>query len=277
MTQKQLSLLEFARLRSPGVGDVAATADDIIEELGLEPPIDPGIIASYLGVRRIDRAPLDVAGCLICGSQGVLIKVRDSDSHTRQRFTIFHECVHTWFPGYQHRVQYRCEPTHELSGNGELEALCDSGASSLLLPRRFVVRDLEQAGFGVPALREVADKYDSSLEATGHRIVDLAREPTLFVVMEVKNKPADRNDPHAEPKLRVRTARGTPQAWPYIRPYKSVSDGSPLARALEGEVVREHGALEEIGASRVDDVEISARLVPHGGVQRVLALYRRRS
>ena len=271
---KQLSLFEFQRLCNPGPADVAATADAVIAELALTPPIDTEVVASYLDVSRIEEMELEAAGCLICDGRDVSIQVRASDGVLRQRFTIFHECTHTFFRGFELQPRYRCAPSVMPGRDEDLEAMCDQGASSLLLPERYLRANLLEADFGMATLMDVAETYQASLESSGHRIVDLAPSPTLFVVLEVNQKPSEHYDPHAEPKLRVRTARGT-GGWPFIPPHKSVSDNSPLGRALQGEVVHEPTTLDELSRESVPNVEVSARLVPNNGRMRVLALYRR--
>ncbi len=271
---KQLSLLEFNRLHQPLPGDVAALADTIITELALTPPIDPKIVASYLGISKIEPADIDVAGCLICSGTDVTIKVRKTDGPGRQRFTIFHECSHTFFQGFERQPRYRCAPSTTLGQNAELESLCDQGASALLLPQSYVRDNLANADFGIQTLTDMSSVYEASLEATGHRIVDLAPYPTLFVVLEEASKPAERNDPHAVPKLRVRSARGR-GAWPFIPKHKSAREDSPLGRALEGEVIHELTTLDGVCQEQIGNVEVSARLIPRQGRRRVLALYRR--
>ena len=270
----QLSLLEFQGLPEPGPADVVAVADSLIRELALTPPIDPSVVASYLDVSRIEETELDVAGCLICDGGEIAIKVRASDGVARRRFTIFHECVHTFFQGFEQQPRYRCAPSVRPGRGSDLEAMCDQGASSLLLPQRFLQADLVNADFGIETLMDVAETYEASLEASGHRIVDLSPYPTMFVILEDSLKPSQRGDPSAEPRLRVRTARGQ-GGWPFIPRHKSVSIDSPLGRARQGEVVHEHTILDELTREPVPDVEVSARILPYNGRKRVLALYRR--
>jgi hypothetical protein len=272
---KQLSLLEFQGLPEPGPSDVLAVADYLIRDLALAPPIDPSVVASYLDVARIDVTELDVAGCLICDGQDIAIKVRASDGEARRRFTILHECVHTFFQGFEQQPRYRCAPSVLPRRGNDLEAMCDQGAGSLLLPQRYLKGDLVDSDFGMETLMTVAGTYHASLEAAGHRIVDLAPYPTLFVVLEERIKPSQRSDPGAEPRLRVRAARSRGD-WPYIPTHKSVSIHSPLGRAMQGEMVHEHTILDELPREPVPNVEVSAQLVPYNGRKRVLALYRRR-
>ena len=270
---KQLSLLAFDRLHRPGPADVTALADEIITELGLTPPIDPKVVASYLDISAIEPADIDVAGCLICDGHDITIKVRQSDDPRRQRFTVFHECSHTFFQGFEEQPRYRCAPVAIPGQDSDLESLCDQGASALLLPERFVRSDLLQADFGIDTLAQLANDYDASLEATGHRIVDAAPYPTLFVVLEEALKPSERNDSTATPKLRVRSARGCGN-WPFVPKHKSAEADSPLGRALDGEIVNERATLDGIVANAVDNVEVSARLMPRQGRRRVIALFR---
>ena len=271
---KQQALFEFQQLRQPRPADVVAVADVVIEELALTPPINPGVVASYLDISRIEETELDVAGCLICDGREISIKVRASDGSTRRRFTILHECVHTFFRGFEMQPRYRCAPSAIPGTDNDVEAMCDHGASSLLLPQKYLRADLVAADFGIETLMGVAKTYQASLEASGHRIVDLAPYPTLFVVLEVNVKPSQRSDPRAAPKLRVRTARSRGD-WPFIPAHKSVSSDSPLGRAMQGEVVHEHTILSELSREPVPDVDVSARIVPHNGRTRVLALCRR--
>lgn len=271
---QQLSLLEFQDIPSPQPAHVVAAAESVIDELSLTPPINANLVASSLDVSRIEVTDLDVAGCLICDGREVTIRVRASDGTARQRFTIFHECVHTFFRGFEQKTRYRCAPSALRTRGVDLEAMCDLGASSLLLPRKFLQADLFEANFGMRTLLDVAATYESSLEATGYRIVDLAPFPTLFVVLEVGLKPSQCGDFRATPKLRVRAARSK-GGWPFVPRHKSVSPNSPLGRALRGEVVHEYATLNEITREPVPNVEVSARLVPFRDKERVLALYRR--
>jgi Zn-dependent peptidase ImmA (M78 family) len=274
---RQLSLLEQHRLTHPQASDaehVVRWADEVIAELGLEPPIDPAIVASYLGVARVETDDLDVAGCLVCQRMTLIIKVRRDDPAARRRFTICHECCHTFFPGFARQTQFRCNPRIEDERARSLEQLCDAGASELLLPRRHFERDLAKMPFGVEGVSELAAQYEASLEATGHRVVIVSSEPILLTILEVANKPRDK--PGAHPQLRVRSSRSN-AAFPFVRRHKSVSPGTPLHRALEGEVIHEITALDEICAEPMNDVEVSAKLCPYGpGRQRlrVIALVR---
>jgi len=274
--QRQLSLLEQQRLSHPNVSDdehVVRWAADVVHELGLEPPVDPELIASYLGVSDVESCDLDVAGCLWCGRDRVVIKVRRADHPRRRRFTVCHECSHTFFPGFARQTQFRCNPGSERARDPKLERLCDVGASELLLPRRQFSADIKEAGFSLDSVELFGGRYEASLEATAQRAVALNGRPSLFIALEVMNKTRE-TDPFAPPKLRVARSRSNSGALPFVPRYKSVSEGTPLHRALTGDLVNEVGPLPELlGDER--PMEIHARRYDYGAdghIERVVAV-----
>lgn len=281
----QLSLLEESRLRAPGVDDaehVARVADLLLNELAIEPPISLRIVASYQGIGSIlDCNQLPNAACLLTDpTTGKLqIRLRASDPRRRKRFSGFHEVAHTFMPGYQLRMQMRCDPPVRHQAKPTLETLCDGGAGALLLPHRFLAADLAEAEFGMSLLDQVADAYDASLQASAHRIVELWPEDAMFLVAEVQNKPSERCDPGAPEKLRV--SYSSPRGrWPFVPRFKSIDPEDPLSRALQGELVDERTTLQGFVAHPVESVHVSARLCPFTDSRgerhdRVLALYRR--
>jgi hypothetical protein len=253
----------------------------MLAELSAQAPVRLEMVASYQGIGAVIRCPLPNAGCLITDPHNgaMEIRLRESDHPRRQRFSGFHEVVHTFMPGYQLQIQWRCNPQLADRGKAEVEALCDVGAAELLLPRRLLRPQLMVADFGMQTVCDVSEAYEASLQATAHRIVDLWPEDAMFVVAEVQHKPSDRSTPTALPQLRISYAwtRGN---WPFIRKHKSVAQPDPLSRALEGELVDETTTLTVISAHDVEGVQVSARFCPFvdaDGVEhrRVLALYRR--
>lgn len=281
----QLSLLEASRLEDPGADDralVERLSDAIVRGLDCNPPINLAMAASYQGISRVVACPLPNAGCLLTDPTGRLeIRLRESDHPRRRRFSGFHEISHTFMPGYQLQIQWRCDPPALDPTKPGLEALCDVGASGMLLPRRFFEPDLAAAAFGVQTVFDLSDAYDASLQATAHRLVELWPEDVMFIVAEVQKKPSERNSPSAEPTLRISYARKH-GSWPFVRRFKSVAEGDPLMRALHGELINESCELGDFCTETVANVFVSARLCPYTDQQgvrhaRVLALYRRPS
>jgi hypothetical protein len=281
-TMEQLSLLEQSRLDDPFCDDrshVARLAERILNELDASPPVNLAMVASYQGVASVRECALPNAGCLVTEPQSgrVEIRLRAGDNRGRQRFTGFHEVTHTFMPGYRLTIQWRCDPDPTRLAKRRVEQLCDVGASELLFPRRAFEGDLRDAEFGMASVFGLADAYDASVQATGHRVVALWPEDAMLVVAEMATKPHDPGD--AQPRLRIKytTRRGR---WPFIPRHKSIDDGQPLSRALAGELIDEPTTLNGLCAYEVDGLEVSARLCPYTDAQgerhdRVLALYRR--
>jgi hypothetical protein len=275
------SRLEAARRLAPSASNadlVGRIAGAIVDELGIaRPPVNLHMVASMLGIATVHADPaLDVAGCLVCGHDGSFeIRVRATDPARRQRFTIGHECGHTFFPGYASATQYRCSPTVRLSESPDLEALCDVASSELLLPRRLFVPDALGAPFGLPTIEHLAAAYEASLEATGHRLVNTWPEPTALLTLSRRQKPREAGT-HAPPRLRLDQAN-TQGSWPYFLRHKAAIDGDVFDRALQGEVVAELTTITGLTTEPIE-AEVHARLYPlsiSGDlVPRVIALAR---
>lgn len=282
MTSSLLSRLDFERLADPTASDadcVRSIAASLIDELGIrEPPVDVEMVASLLDIGSVvEDAALPEAGCLICHRDGRFeIRVRGSDSSGRQRFTICHECGHTFFPGFAQQTRFRCSPALRPSQDLDLESLCDLAAGQLLFPPRLFVPDSRASSFGLNGLEELADRYEGSLEATGHRFVATWTEPSALLVLTVRQKPTERGS-SAPPKLRLDSAH--PEGnWPYFLKHKSVLPNDVFDRALQGEIVGETTFIRGICTQPVK-AEVHAQIYPLaiGGVRqpRVIALARR--
>jgi len=196
-----------------------------------------------------------------------VVGVRASDGVERQRFTVLHEAGHTLLPGFAEARQYRCAGPKTRD-----EQLCDMAAAELLLPRRFFLSDLRDAGPGLDGVEALAADYEASIEATALRAVDLAPRRAMLLVLRVGHKPSEQGrEDECEPRLRLSWAHGQGN-WPYMPKHKSADDGSPFMRAYEGEVIDEVGTLGELAGSDGGRVMISARRYGNDG--RVLALVR---
>ena len=277
-----LSLLEHESLARPGESDesrMRAIAVRLIDEAGItEPPVDVELIASLLDIGDIVPASeLDVPGCLLPGLKGSTILVRAEDPETRQRFTICHECAHTFFPGFRVATQFRCAPAPTGQAGRNVELLCDVAASELLLPQRLLGPRAEDAGFSLHAVRDLAAEFQASLVATAIATTTCTAQPAAVLAFEVMQKPTEYGT-LAAPKLRLKFAvRSGP--WPYFLRHKSASDNDPFDRANQGESVVEKGIVLRGIVARPVKVDLCAEPAPyHDGSdhrQRVIALLRR--
>ncbi|HEY7830656.1 MAG TPA: ImmA/IrrE family metallo-endopeptidase [Solirubrobacteraceae bacterium] len=268
MENHQLSLFEQLSQVEPALTDEAIVrrlCEDLLDQSATVPPVPVELLASMRGIARVEQRLQPWSGVLAPTRDGFVVGVRALDGIERQRFTILHEVGHTLLPGFADTRQYRCSgpKTRE-------EQLCDIAASELLLPRRFFVRDLLHAAPGLAGIETLAGSYEASIEATALRAVDLQRDAAMLLVFRVAHKPSERgHEDECEPKLRMSWSHGRGD-WPYMRQHKSVSDGSPIQRAHEGELVDEVGTLGDLASTESGPVRISARRYGSGG--RVLAL-----
>lgn len=254
-----LSLLERARDARPGVDDTELVVDiaaALVDEMGLEPPVDAELVASWQGIPRVEEAPSAWAGCLVPTPEGLVIRVRDGDGWPRQRFTILHEVAHTFMPGFRLENQYRCLPGKP---RDDIEALCDLAASELLMPRSLVAPYLARAPFGFELVEELAGAFDASLEASARRLVTLWERPALFVQFEYRTAP--REPAGAAPKLRVEAfhAQGP---WPHIPKHKSLDSTHPAYEALTGNDITIIDSLDSLSKKRLGDLQIHVRSYP---------------
>lgn len=244
-------------------------------------PIDVNLVASVAGIRR-RVVPVDFAGRIYADESGQLVMdLRADDSEPRRRFTCAHEIIHTAFPGFREEARYRIDQSvgNHRSLRSEEEYLCDRGAALLLMPTALVAKNyrLEQ---GLDAVERLAKAAEVSLEAAGSRLASLATVPAAFIVLEVRNKPADRyarrEGSIPEPKLRVRYAAMSSGLNLFVPPFKGVDDDSVYARALTTRnFVRGTGSLPgDTRYSRSMNVEAKSypRTEDGRGVDRVLAV-----
>jgi Zn-dependent peptidase ImmA (M78 family) len=277
----QLSLFEDSQRLRPWLrrdqDHVVAVAAGVLDELGVVPPVDPEMILSYLGVSRVVAADIPWAGYLFQEDGELIVKVRHTDSWTRQRFSMLHEAGHTFLPGFDRAPRFRCDPGRgQREGRSRPETLSDIAASELLFPRDAFIADLS----GRPTfdlVEGLADKYRASVTATALRVGSLAPVDSMLIALEWATKPSQRNDETVEPALRVQwTSPGG--RWPFVPHHKSASVHGPLVRALAGEAIEETATLRDLCGTD-ERLHLSARRYAYntreGAKTRVLAIYSR--
>lgn len=249
---------ENEALGSDPVGIMRARAAALVEEyrgkFDSELPLDMELLAALRSIKVI-REPLEegVSGELIPVPDGLLARINASHTPGRQNFSIGHEISHTFFPGYK-EIAYRKEKnvywTTENAGkakeaNGEVEFLCDVGASDLLMPRAEFLKEMDRRRLSVTAILELAELFGASCEATTIRLVEETAAPMAVVFCHKAIKPAERKrmeqqqttpgticDP--KPVMRVRKIYRSSCFEGYIPPHCSVPEDSPFTRAQAG-------------------------------------------
>ena len=246
-----LSLFDQERRRRPDTSAAECArrvAAQVLADLDVTaPPVDIGMVASALDIGRVVEDPaLPASGCLLPTDEGFEIRVRASDTRRRKRFTIAHECAHTFFDGFALVPQFRCNPSTTPRRSDDLESLCDIAASELLLPSDLFLSAASLGDWSLEAIEHLSETSDASLQAAGNRLVSIAPHPAALLVAEIARAP--RQALTEEPVLRL-VSTFTKGTWPYFRRHKSIPEQHPIRRASEGEIVNEHVQLTGLCAS----------------------------
>jgi IrrE N-terminal-like domain len=163
----------------------------------LEPPINMEAIASLRGIRRSDELPLFSPDAeLASDSTGrAIMRVNPDRPETRQRFSMAHEVVHTFFPEYELKVQCRPDPRFRDADNpaDRLETLCDAGAAELLFPLPCFLPHAAKVT-DAAALVALAARYGASREATVRRFAETSERCVAAVFLTWKLAPTQKRD-----------------------------------------------------------------------------------
>jgi Zn-dependent peptidase ImmA (M78 family) len=175
-----------------GLSDPVEGAITLAESLTLEAKLDhPGqnlkALASYQGA-KIQELAMDDAGRLIPIFQGdfdYLIQVNAEHPQPRKNFSVCHELGHTLMPNFL----LAPAPRHDVvtmtwNTQFEEEFLCDVAAAELLMPRREFIPRLRGCGMLIESIKELAEEFGASLEATALNIVKANVEDVAVIIWE---------------------------------------------------------------------------------------------
>ena len=163
-------------------------AKKILQECKVKnPPVPVERIAETLGA-QIRYSPFDsdseLAGMLIRSDGGTVIGVNSMHHVNRQRFTIAHECGHLLLHkgrdvhiDRSFRVNRRDEVSSQAIDPDEIEA--NRFAAELLMPFDMFMKDLREYDIDIEdgeELKELAERYQVSVQALTHRITNLLND-----------------------------------------------------------------------------------------------------
>ena len=210
------------------------------------PPFNPEVLASILGIRCEESVELthsEDAELHPAENGRMVIRYNPDKPKARQNFSIAHEIVHTFFPGYQDECHARHQ-SGKFDPENEVEFLCDLGASKIVMPTPEFDLDVKSMGVSLKSLQKLSKLYEVSLEATAIRMITTDFYPCALIVLDYNHKPVEkdeieasryqqslfRDDPWEPPSMRLRVqyfVRGT--HFPaYIPKHKSIEESSPL-------------------------------------------------
>lgn len=154
------------------------------------PPFCPKALASRFNIRcrAVDH---DIGGegrlLQIDGKQW--IEFRRGQTPERERFTIFHEFAHTFFPDCCEYVRHSPAGRELTPEEKEFENLCDVGAAELMFPQQCFLDDLRAArDTGFETVHRLRMRYVASLEPTLRRYVELANDDPCAALFLVNQK-----------------------------------------------------------------------------------------
>ncbi len=213
-------------------------ANDLLDDVGVTaPPVPLHVLASFQGIRTIERVEMESSGRLITSAGGSIVQVNSRESPFRQNFTIAHEIAHTFFPSFLvSPAPILDDHTGHYPPVDEEEYLCDIGASALLLPARWLQPACAELNPSLDNLNRLASRFRASLEATARAIARLDAWPFALVFWEPGWRKADRpvgEQPGSVPATwRVTRVVASPSFGLFIPRNKSISEDSTVHRAM---------------------------------------------
>lgn len=246
------------------------------EELLAQCPTDRGpsplrVLGSCRGIRDVRYELIHPeAGCsglLIPHDGGYVIIVCSAEPEGRQKFSIAHEIVHTYFREVHATVR----------ASAEEETLCDIGATALTMPAARFGPFLAARPLCLAAIDECRREFAVSSAAAGRRAMDLTDVSACLFTGEMARTKKQIRYGTGTPELRITKWRQSAR-WPF-------SDGHLNLPVFEGSVIGEAFARQDYRAGRgslgipfrggVYEVEARGYSYPPGaGHRRVLALAR---
>jgi hypothetical protein len=170
--------------------------EDVVAEVmrqnpAMPVPVPVEDLAHQAGISEINPLTSD-------GFEGMLVVPDDTKStgaifynvrsiRPRQRFTIAHELGHFLLPTHK-QPKFECTSNDMVVSAGakysrkSLEAEANRFASELLLPARLLKPELRRMGEpNLRSVRDLSEKYETSVEATARRFTQLSEYPCAVV------------------------------------------------------------------------------------------------
>ena len=152
-----------------------------------ELPVDLVRLATAAGVLSIEERPMIPEAVLSTERAGFRIHLQNNfvgvpGVRIRQRFSLAHEIVHTFF--YElHSGRYRAMP--RAPRGDKLEAACHRGAGLILVPQRLLVGELGkfEKPIGATCAIELSRTFDVSVEVMLRRMRDACASQLVDVAL----------------------------------------------------------------------------------------------
>ncbi len=103
----------------------------------------------------------------------------------RVRFTMAHELGHFVIDEHRNALKNGLAPSHpsftNFSSDNEVELEADFFASSLLIPKSRLIKDVFRRKFSINLIQELATKYQTSITATLIKFASIGNHPIMIV------------------------------------------------------------------------------------------------
>ncbi|GAB5451133.1 MAG: hypothetical protein Hals2KO_14610 [Halioglobus sp.] len=139
------------------------------------PPFDPIQLAEMLGIKVSATSEVEDARTISDGKRGLHIQYNPNRPRGRIRFSIAHELAHSFFPDCHEQVRYR-QKTEPGTDEWQLEALCNIGASELVMPIGSNP-EFNDDNISIQQVLTLRKEFDVSTEALLIRLSKLTEKP----------------------------------------------------------------------------------------------------
>lgn len=106
----------------------------------------------------------------------------------RGRFTVAHELGHYYIEEHRTALKRNLAPSHpsfiDFSSDIQVELEADFFASSLLIPKTRLLKDIRKRNFSMALINELKDKYNVSLTAMLLKYASIGNHPIMIVASE---------------------------------------------------------------------------------------------
>lgn len=164
-------------------------AEDLIQDLGIALPISPINVCELISTNESKVQyqekqfnSLDICGVSIGDTSQATISVNNNiELDTRKLFTAAHEIGHVVLH-IQTGKQFECHNSDLYGNNNLFEKEANQFASALLMPSFLIQDDINRNDLSWQLVKDIANKCQTSLEATARRVTSLSKEPCALLI-----------------------------------------------------------------------------------------------
>lgn len=180
-----------SKFNSPSIdGSLEIICNKLLRETNNEyPPISLDKIVKYLGIKTKINNSLSNDAVLGIEENKFKIEYKEVRNWRRQRFTVAHEIMHVvLYQLFNELLDF------ENVDIGQLENICNLGASKVLLPKKHFKKDIQSTDYDYLYFKNLVEKYDVSLSAILWKLNDLNPKKSLYIWKKYARNNKDNNE-----------------------------------------------------------------------------------